>query len=49
MLGILRDGFVIGGVSAFTFNIVLGAAIIAAMILNVIANRVRTRLRSSSA
>jgi simple sugar transport system permease protein len=48
VLGMLRDGFIIDGVSAFTFNIVLGAAIIAAMILNVIAGRVRARLRSAS-
>ena len=34
VLGMLRDGLSIEGVSAFTFNIVLGAAIIAAMILN---------------
>jgi simple sugar transport system permease protein len=47
VLAILRDGFVIEGVSAFTFNIVLGAAIIFAMILNMIAGRARIRLRSA--
>ena len=49
VLAILRDGFIIEGVSAFTFNMVLGAAIIVAMVLNVIATRVRTRLRSAGA
>jgi simple sugar transport system permease protein len=47
VLAILRDGFVIEGVSSFTFNIVLGAAIIVAMILNVLVARARIRLRSS--
>jgi simple sugar transport system permease protein len=46
VLAILRDGFIIEGVSAFTFNIVLGASIIVAMILNVIATRLRIRLES---
>ena len=46
VLAILRDGFIIEGVSAFTFNIVLGGAIIVAMILNVIATRARLQLRS---
>jgi simple sugar transport system permease protein len=49
VLAILRDGFIIEGVSAFTFNIVLGAAIIGAMILNVLAIRARARLRSAGA
>ncbi len=35
VLSILRDGFTLLGVSAFTFNMILGAAIIIAMILNV--------------
>ena len=46
VLAILRDGFIIEGVSAFTFNMVLGAAIIVAMILNVLATRAALRLRS---
>jgi simple sugar transport system permease protein len=49
VLAILRDGFVIEGVSAYTFNMVLGAAIIGAMILNVLATRARARLRSAGA
>lgn len=33
-LGVLRDGFTIQGISAFTFNVILGIAIIVSMILN---------------
>ncbi len=35
VLSILQDGFTLLGVSAFTFDIILGAAILIAMILNV--------------
>ncbi len=35
VLSILKDGFILLGVSAFTFDIILGAAILIAMILNV--------------
>ena len=45
VLGVLRDGLSINGVSAFTFNMILGVAIIASMILNVAANRCRLRMR----
>ncbi len=48
VLAILRDGFILEGVSAFTFNMVLGSAIIVAMVFNVIAARARSRLRSAS-
>jgi simple sugar transport system permease protein len=48
VLSILRDGFAIQGVSAFTFNIVLGAAIIVAMVLNALATRARIRSQSVS-
>jgi simple sugar transport system permease protein len=48
VLAILRDGFILEGVSAFTFNMVLGSAIIVAMVFNVIAARARARLRSAS-
>jgi len=48
VLAILRDGFIIEGVSAYTFNMVIGAAIIGAMILNVFATRARARLRRVS-
>ncbi len=40
-LGVLRDGFTIMGISAFTFNMILGAAILISMILNVRLARLR--------
>lgn len=45
VLGVLRDGLTIKGISANTFNMILGIAIIASMILNVAANRLRLRMR----
>lgn len=47
VLGTLRDGLTIKGISAFTFNMILGVAIIASMILNVAANRLRMRMRQT--
>jgi simple sugar transport system permease protein len=47
VLAVLRDGFAIEGVSAFTFNMVLGSAIIVAMVLNSIAARARVRSQSA--
>ena len=44
-LGILRDGLIINGISSFTYFMVLGIAIIASMILNSAANRLRIRMR----
>ncbi|CAM2197220.1 ABC transporter permease [Paraburkholderia kururiensis] len=35
VLGILNDGFTLIGINAFTFNMILGAAILAAMIINI--------------
>ena len=35
VLGILNDGFTLIGVNAFTFNIILGAAILVAMVFNI--------------
>lgn len=35
VLGILSDGFTLIGINAFTFNIILGAAILVAMIFNI--------------
>jgi simple sugar transport system permease protein len=43
VLGILRDGFTLQGVSAFTFDLILGLAILAAMVLDIYVRRVRTR------
>ena len=47
VLGVLRDGLTIMGISANTFNMILGVAIIASMILNVAANRLRLRMRQT--
>ena len=35
VLGVLSDGFTLIGINAFTFNIILGAAILAAMLVNI--------------
>jgi simple sugar transport system permease protein len=35
VLGVLNDGFTLIGINAFTFNIILGAAILAAMLFNI--------------
>jgi simple sugar transport system permease protein len=45
MLGVLRDGLIIGGANSTTYNMILGVAIVASMILNVAANRLRLRMR----
>lgn len=45
VIGVLRDGLTIKGISAFTFNMILGAAIVASMILNVATDRLRVRMR----
>jgi simple sugar transport system permease protein len=47
VLAILQDGFNLQGVSAFTFTMVLGAAIILAMILNSLATKARIRSQSA--
>lgn len=44
-LGMLRDGLTIKGISSFTYNMILGIAIVASMILNSAANRLRIRMR----
>ena len=41
VLSTLRDGFTLLGVSAFTFDIIVGAAILVAMVLNVYLQRLR--------
>jgi simple sugar transport system permease protein len=45
VLGILKDGFTLQGVSAFTFDLILGLAILAAMCLDIYVKRVRARGR----
>ena len=47
VLGVLRDGLSIKGISAYTYSIILGAAVIASMILNAAANRLRLRMRQT--
>jgi simple sugar transport system permease protein len=41
VLTILQNGFTLQGISAYTFNIILGIAILVAMILNVYVARLR--------
>ena len=41
VLGLLSDGFTLIGVNAFTFNLILGAAILLAMLFNIHITRVR--------
>jgi simple sugar transport system permease protein len=41
VLGVLSDGFTLIGVNAFMFNIILGAAILAAMLFNIHVGRLR--------
>ncbi len=41
VLGVLSDGFTLIGINAFTFNIILGAAILAAMVFNIHVGRLR--------
>lgn len=43
VLGILKDGFTISGVSAYTFDMILGIAIVVTMMMNVHLSRLRTR------
>ena len=35
MLGVLQDGFTLQGINAFMFNIIIGAAILIAMVANI--------------
>jgi simple sugar transport system permease protein len=43
MLGVLQDGFTLEGINAFTFDIIIGAAILIAMIANIHLARLRRR------
>ena len=43
VLGVLSDGFTLIGINAFTFNIILGAAILLAMITNIHMTRLQRR------
>jgi len=46
VLTVLRNGFTLQGIGAYTFNIILGSAILVAMILNVYVARLRGAGRS---
>lgn len=41
VLGVLQDGFTINGINAFTFDIIIGAAILIAMVFNIHFARLR--------
>ena len=41
MRGVLQDGFTLQGINAFTFEIVIGAAILIAMVANIHLARLR--------
>jgi simple sugar transport system permease protein len=43
VLGILRDGFTLQGISAFTFDLILGIAILVAMVVDIYVTRMRNR------
>jgi simple sugar transport system permease protein len=43
MLGVLQDGFTLQGINAFTFDIIIGAAILIAMVANIHLARLRHR------
>jgi simple sugar transport system permease protein len=49
VLGILQDGFLIMGVNSFAYDLVLGIAILSAMILNIQLERATARRRGSFA
>lgn len=42
VLGILKDGFTLSGVSAYTFDMILGGAILITMVINVRLSRLRS-------
>jgi len=44
VLGILNDGFTLIGINAFTFDLILGGAILLAMLFNIHINRYRRRV-----
>jgi simple sugar transport system permease protein len=47
VLSILRNGFTLEGVSAYTFNVILGVAILIVMVLNIYVGRLRRGRRTS--
>ncbi|GBQ30188.1 ABC transporter permease [Gluconacetobacter azotocaptans] len=47
VLGILNDGFTLIGINAFTFDLILGGAILVAMLCNILISRYRRRMAVS--
>ena len=47
VLSILRNGFTLEGVSAYTFNVILGVAILIVMVLNIYVGRLRRGRKTS--
>jgi simple sugar transport system permease protein len=47
VLSVLRNGFTLQGTSAFTFNIILGIAILVVMVLNIYVGRLRMTRRAT--
>lgn len=45
VLSVLRNGFTLQGTGAFTFNIILGIAVLVVMVLNIYVGRLRTMRR----
>jgi simple sugar transport system permease protein len=41
VLGVLRDGFTLNGINAFTFDMIIGGAILVAMVSNIHMQRLR--------
>ena len=47
VLSVLRNGFTLQGTGAFTFNVILGIAILVVMVLNIYVGRLRTMRRAT--
>ena len=45
VLSVLRNGFTLQGIGAFTFNIILGVAVLVVIVLNIYVGRLRTMRR----
>ena len=47
VLSVLRNGFTLQGIGAFTFNIILGIAVLVVMVLNIYVGRLRVARRTT--
>jgi simple sugar transport system permease protein len=47
VLSVLRNGFTLQGIGAFTFNVILGIAVLVVMVLNIYVGRLRTMRRAT--